>query len=120
MQQKAGAKQPGAPHIQTSGTDTEPGSGPARFTKESNAAITKLTEAITNMEAAVAASKESLTLTKTDLDETNKHLSDLHDTETDLHNSCDYLLKNFFVRQENRAAEIEALGEAKAILSGMK
>merc|ERR1719310_1618701 len=38
MQQKAGAKQPGAPHIQTSGTDTEPGSGPARFTKyEKNA-----------------------------------------------------------------------------------
>merc|ERR1719335_2045376 len=164
MQQQARSKAPGAPHIQTSGTDTEPGSGPARFTKyeknaggkrvvamisgiiedskkleaeaiaaeqdsqtayenfmkESNAAITKLTEAITNMEAAVAAAKESLTLTKTDLDETNKHLMDLHDTETDLHNSCDYLLKNFFVRQENRAAEIEALGEAKAILSGMK
>merc|ERR1719213_1542557 len=106
-------QQPGAAHTQLSGTKTDPGNGPARFTKheknaggarvvamidsiiadskkleaeaiaaeqdsqtayenfmtESNAAITKLTEAITNMEAAVAAAKESLTLTKTDLDE---------------------------------------------------
>merc|ERR1719158_404589 len=157
-------QQPGAPHIQTSGTDTDPGSGPARFTKyeknagggrvvamiegiitdskkleaeaiaaeqdsqtayenfmkESNDSITKLTEAINNMSEAKAKAEEELSLAKTDLDQTNKELSGLHDTETDLHNSCDYLLKNFFVRQDARAAEIDALKEAKAILSGMK
>merc|ERR1719420_1054780 len=155
---------PGAPHIQTSATDTDPGNGPARFTKyeknaggkkvvamiegvindskkleaeaiaaeqdgqtayenfmkESNDSITSLSEAISNMNAAKAAAEEALSQAKTDLDQTNKELSDLHDTDTDLHNSCDYLLKNFFVRQEARAAEINALGEAKAILSGAK
>merc|ERR1719465_76683 len=36
-------QQPGAPHIQTSGTDTDPGSGPARFTKyEKNAGGSKV------------------------------------------------------------------------------
>merc|ERR1719235_1641371 len=157
-------RQPGAPHIQTSATDTDPGSGPARFTKyeknaggarvvamiegiiadskkleadaiaaeqdsqtayenfmkESNDSITKLTEAISNMNRAKAAAEEELSLAKTDLDQTNKELQDLHDTETDLHASCDYLLKNFFVRQDARQAEINALGEAKAILSGAK
>merc|ERR1719335_2177940 len=155
-------RQPGAPHIQTSATDTDPGSGPARFTKyeknaggkkvvamiegviadskkleaeaiaaeqdsqtaymnfmkESNESITKLSEAISNMNKAKAAAEEELSQAKTDIDQTNKELLDLHDTETDLHDSCDYLLKNFFVRQEARQAEINALGEAKAILSG--
>merc|ERR1719440_637714 len=36
-------QQPGAPHIQTSGTDTDPGSGPARFKKyEKNAGGSKV------------------------------------------------------------------------------
>merc|ERR1719321_1072570 len=90
------------------------------FMKESNAEITELTEAISNMNRAKAAAEEALSQAKTDLDQTNKELLDLHDTDTDLHNSCDYLLKNFFVRQDARQAEINALGVAKAILSGMK
>merc|ERR1719158_1913824 len=155
---------PGAPHIETSATDTDPGSGPARFTKyeknaggsrvvamiesiigdskkleaeaiaaeqdsqtayenfmkESNDSITKLTEAINNMSEAKAKAEEELSLAKTDLDQTNKELEGLYETLTDLHSSCDYLLKNFFVRQDARAKEIDALNEAKAILSGMK
>merc|ERR1719420_1762929 len=36
-------QQPGAPHIQTSGTDTDPGNGPARFKKyEKNAGGSKI------------------------------------------------------------------------------
>jgi hypothetical protein len=35
-----------------------------------------------------------------------------------LHLSCDYVLKNFDARQEARGQEIDALGQAKAILSG--
>merc|ERR1719191_1906413 len=34
------------------------------------------------------------------------------------HLECDYLLKYFDVRQEARAEEMNAIGEAKAILSG--
>merc|ERR550532_3802877 len=35
-----------------------------------------------------------------------------------LHAECDWLLKYFNVRKEARASEIDALGKAKAILSG--
>merc|ERR1719389_858398 len=35
-----------------------------------------------------------------------------------IHNQCDYILKYFDIRQKSRAEEIEAIGEAKAILSG--
>merc|ERR1719265_2010296 len=155
---------PGAPHIQTSATDTDPGNGPARFTKyeknagggkvvamiegiindskaleadaiaseqdsqtayenfmkESNDSITKLSEAIANLSAAKGQAEEDLTAAKMDLDSTNKELEGLHEESTDLHQSCDYLLKNFEVRQTARQAELDALAEAKAILSGMK
>ena len=37
---------------------------------------------------------------------------------TDVHTSCDFLLKNFDVRQTARDQEVEALQQAKAILSG--
>lgn len=36
----------------------------------------------------------------------------------DLHSSCDFLLKNFDLRQAARSEELEALAQAKAILSG--
>merc|ERR1719224_404911 len=35
-----------------------------------------------------------------------------------LHNECDWLLKYFDVRKEARTSEIDALGKAKAVLSG--
>merc|ERR1719265_1080626 len=155
---------PGAPHIQTSATDTDPGNGPARFTKyeknagggkvvamiegiindskaleadaiaaeqdgqqayenfmkESNDSITKLSEAIANLSASKGKAEEDLSMTKTDLDRTMKEIEGLHETEADLHGSCDFLLKNFEVRQQARQAEMDALAEAKAILSGMK
>merc|ERR1719146_296077 len=155
---------PGAPHIQTSATDTDPGSGPARFTKyeknagggkvvamiegvindskaleaeaiaaeqdaqtayenfmkESNDSITKLSEAIANLSAAKGKAEEDLSMAKSDLDSTNKELQGLHDEATDLHGSCDYLLKNFEVRQAARQNELDGLAEAKAILSGAK
>merc|ERR1740117_1098668 len=35
-----------------------------------------------------------------------------------LHNDCDWLLQYFEVRKEARTSEIDALGKAKAVLSG--
>merc|ERR1719231_725083 len=35
-----------------------------------------------------------------------------------LHNECDWLLQYFEVRKEARTGEIDALGKAKAVLSG--
>merc|ERR1719199_2063852 len=38
--------------------------------------------------------------------------------KSSLHKECDWLLKNFDVRKEARASEVDALGKAKAVLSG--
>jgi len=156
-------EQPGAAHIATSGTHTDAGNGPARFTKyEQNAAgkrVVKLLEkviadsktmenealkaeedsqtayenlmkdsnkllassfaAITNLSEAKAKANASLSMTTTDLKQTLEELEGLNAYLGDLHTSCDFLMNNFGARQEARAAEVDALREAKAILSGM-
>merc|ERR1719387_3013623 len=154
--------QPGAPHIQTSGTHTDPGNGPAKFKKydknagggkvvamleeiladtkktedqamasemdsqtayenmmkDSNKMLTETSKAIADMTGAKATAKEELSMAKTDFSQTMTELEGLDQTSKDLHKSCDYLLKNFEARQAARAAEMDALKEAKAILSG--
>jgi hypothetical protein len=47
-----------------------------------------------------------------------KELMALKEYEAQLHSSCDYVLKNFEVRQDARSQEMESLRQAKAILSG--
>lgn len=156
--------QPGAAHIATSGNHTDPGNGPARFTKyekhsggsrvlrmieeviadskktendaisseqdsqtayenfmkDSNKGITAYTKKIQNMKGALAKAKEDHVLATSDLKATMSKLEDLHDTLGDLKASCDYIMQNFDARQEARSAEMDALNEAKAILSGSK
>jgi len=157
-------QQPGAAHIATSGTHTDAGNGPARFTKyeqnaggarvvnmletvladskttedeaiaseedsqsayenfmkDSNKAITKYTETITNLSEAKSKAKGDMSMAKTDLKQTVAQLGALSETLGDLRKSCDFLMNNFEARQSARAAEVDALKEAKAILSGMK
>merc|ERR1719269_564724 len=157
-------QKPGAPHIQTSATHTDPGNGPAKFKKmeknagggrvvamleevladtrktedqamaseadaqsayenfmkDSNKSITKTTQSISDMTGARAAAKEELSMAKTDFGQTMTELEGLDQTNADLHKSCDYILKNFDTRQAARAAEMDALNEAKNILSGAK
>jgi len=90
------------------------------FMKESNKAITRLTETIANLSENRAKAKEALTMAKTDLSRTMEELGDLNEMLGDIHKSCDFVMNNFDARQAARAAEMEALREAKAILSGMK
>merc|ERR1719159_2180537 len=90
------------------------------FMKDSNESIIKLTQAIMDMTEERAKAKESLVMAEADFKATMEELEQLAATLADLHGSCDYLLKNFDARQAARAAEIDALREAKAILSGMK
>merc|ERR1719310_312758 len=47
-------------------------------------------------------------------------LENLSNENADLHKACDYILKNFDIRQTARDEEVEALKQAKAILSGSK
>jgi chromosome segregation ATPase len=90
------------------------------FMKDSNKSIQHNLEMITNMNEARAKAKDSLSQAKTDLKQTMADLEALHETNGDLHKSCDFVLKNFDARQAARQAEIEAMKEAKNILSGMK
>jgi len=155
---------PGAPHIQTSGTHTDPGNGPAKFKKteqnaggdrvvamledvmndskkmendaaaaeqdaagayemfmkDSNKSTKQLLRANVNMSEEKAKSEEALSRDETDLSATMKTLESLNGELGDLHKSCDFVLNNFSARQEARALEMDALREAKNILSGMK
>jgi len=90
------------------------------FMKDSNKAITQTTRKIVNMEGMRATDKEDLSLTNSDLKATLAHLEELHETLGSIKGSCDYILNNFDARQTAREAEIQALKEAKAILSGSK
>merc|ERR1719321_660426 len=90
------------------------------FMKDSNKSIKQTQESISDMSGAQATAKEELSMAKTDFSETMAELEGLDQTNQDLHKSCDYTLKNFDARQQARAAEMDALNEAKNILSGAK
>jgi len=73
---------------------------------------------LANKEAALAdmqASLETETETKAS---TTKELGATLQYIQSLHNECDWLLQYFDVRKEARTSEIDALGKAKAVLSG--
>jgi hypothetical protein len=88
--------------------------------KDSNDSIEAKTNAKTDLEGQRATDEQDLTTAKGELDGTVGELESLSDGVGALHKSCDYTLKNFDVRQEARAQEIDALQKAKAYLSGMK
>merc|ERR1719321_815607 len=74
-------------------------------------------EIMAKTQAKAQASKEK-SETEGDLADTNKELEELSKYDGELHGDCDYLIKNFGARQEARGQEIEALQQAKQILSG--
>jgi len=157
-------QKPGAPHIQTSGTHTDPGNGPAKFAKyeqnagggrvlamlakvmddskkmeneaiaaeqdaagayemfmkDSNKSIKQSLKANVNMSEDKAKSEEALSRDETEFSGTMKTLESLNAELGDLHSNCDFVINNFSSRQEARAVEMDALREAKNILSGMK
>merc|ERR1719414_748083 len=64
-----------------------------------------------DLEGDLEAHKDTLKDANQDLAATIKYIHDLH-------MECDWLLKYFDVRKEMRAGEIDALGKARAVLSG--
>jgi len=90
------------------------------FMKDSNKVITQRAKEMSDMKGAKASAEESLVMAQSDIGHTVTALEDLHQAGASLHSSCDFVLKNFDARQAARAAEMDALSEAKAILSGAK
>lgn len=90
------------------------------FVKETNASNKQKQKDIVNKSDAKSTAEVDKSQAESELDDTETELSQLANENADLHKSCDFVMKNFDVRQEARDQEVEALGQAKSILSGAK
>jgi hypothetical protein len=73
--------------------------------------VTDKESAKAEITAQKVAAKEKLMANLNDLEVLSKYV-------TQLHGSCDFILENYGIRKEARAAEIKSLEDAKAILAG--
>merc|ERR1712242_666537 len=90
------------------------------FVKETNASIEAKSKEIVNKSELKAKAESDLVETKEAKEAVMLELEQLSNYNAELHQSCDFIMKNFDVRQTARDEEIEALKQAKAILSGAK
>mmetsp|Transcript_21751 Transcript_21751/g.40002 ORF Transcript_21751/g.40002 Transcript_21751/m.40002 type:complete len:696 (+) Transcript_21751:84-2171(+) len=90
------------------------------FVKETNNGVELNTEELNNKKADKAKAEEKNVQAGKDHDAVTLELEQLANFNGELHTSCDYVMKNFEIRQTARDEEIEALKQAKAILSGAK
>jgi len=90
-----------------------------KFTEESNASMQEKKRSIVNKEEDRSKAEIDRTQAETDLQNAQATLDTLASDLGALHGSCDFVLKNFEARQQARDEEVEALRQAKAILSGM-
>merc|ERR1719223_132597 len=88
------------------------------FHKDSFDQITNKSAAIADKTAVKAEKEKTRVATKEERDATIDELETLSDQAAALHTACDFVLKNFDVRQTARDEEVEALRQAKSILSG--
>jgi chromosome segregation ATPase len=88
------------------------------FVKETNASIESKTKEIINKSEEKAKSETDLTQANADKESVLLELEQLSNYNAELHQSCDFVMKNFEIRQTGRDEEVEALKQAKAILSG--
>jgi len=90
------------------------------FVESTNASIDTKARAITTKAAEKAKTEIELVKSKEILEEIVTELEQLSNYNAELHKSCDFVMKNFDLRQTARDEEVEALKQAKAILSGAK
>jgi len=90
------------------------------FVKETNASIEAKSKEIVNKSELKAKAETDLVETKEAKEAVMLELEQLSNYNAELHQSCDFVMKNFDIRQTARDEEIEALKQAKAILSGAK
>merc|ERR1719146_479627 len=86
--------------------------------KDTNASIEEKNRDITNKSAEKADAEADKTASEEAKETAMNEQQQNKNEEADLHKSCDFVLKNFDIRQAARDQEVEALRQAKAILSG--
>merc|ERR1719215_594837 len=90
------------------------------FVKETNASIEDKSKDIVNKSEQKAKAEQDLVQAQEEKEAVMLELEQLSNYNAQLHQSCDFVMKNFEIRQTARDEEIEALKQAKAILSGAK
>jgi len=90
------------------------------FVKDTNLSIEENSKNIVNKSEAKATAEGDKTQAEDEKANIMLELEQLSNEASDLHKACDFVLKNFEVRQTARGEEIEALKQAKAMLSGAK
>jgi chromosome segregation ATPase len=88
------------------------------FVAETSKSIAAANRSISAKSDEKADLEESIVAAKADKSDAIKKLMDLGKYESQLHSSCDYVLKNFEMRQTARQEEMDALSQAKGILHG--
>jgi len=83
-----------------------------------NDSVSTLQQEIASKTKAKADTHKDKLQTESDIADTEGELEGLAKYNSELHAECDYILANFDARQAARAQEIEALQQAKQILSG--
>merc|ERR1719506_1234293 len=88
------------------------------YVKDTNGSIEEKTRIITEKTSEKAETEADKTATSEGKETATSEMQQLMNENADLHKACDFTLKNFDIRQEARGQEVEALRQAKAILSG--
>jgi len=86
--------------------------------RDTNGSVEALQKEIVSKMDAISGAKKDKMQADSDLQSAVTELSDLAKSNGQLHQECDYLLKNFDLRQKTRGEEVESLQQAKQILSG--
>jgi len=88
------------------------------FTKQTNDSVDTMTRSLLNKESYRAQMAKDKTETSIGRDYSVATLEKLEAESISLHADCDYVLKNFDLRQTQRATEVEALKQALSFLGG--
>jgi chromosome segregation ATPase len=88
------------------------------YVKDTNSSIEEKSRDIVHKSSTKAKAEADLVQAKDDHEAVLLELEQLGNYKSELHGSCDFIVKNFEIRQSARDEEIEALKQAKAILSG--
>jgi len=88
------------------------------FVKDTNGSVEEKNKDIIHKSKTKAKAEADLVQAKDDNEAVSLELEQLGNYKAELHGSCDFIVKNFEIRQSARDEEVEALKQAKAILSG--
>jgi len=99
-------------------SEMEAQEGYETMTADTNQGVNDLAKEVSTKKGLLAEAEKDKVTTEGEVSDTMKELEGLHGEGADLHKECDYLLKNFQLRQKARGDEIEALQQAKQILDG--